>query len=67
MRIQNALLLTQHISYELKKKKLTAYDHLKTSNLSADNFKKMVDLDGLRPEPAIRTGDTGQQIPFFVN
>ena len=29
--------------------------------------KKMVDLDGLTPEPAIRTGDTGQQIPFFVN
>ena len=27
--------------------------------------KKMVDLDGLTPEPAIRTGDTGQQIPFL--
>ena len=48
-----------------KRKKLTACDHLKTSNLSADNFKKMVDLDGLTPEPAIRTGDTGQQIPFL--
>ena len=49
-----------------KRKKLTACDHLKTSNLSADNFKKMVDLDGLTPEPVIRTGDTGQQITALM-
>ena len=34
-------------------------------NLSADDFKKILDLDGLTPEPAIRSGDTGQQIPCF--
>ena len=42
-----------------------ACDHLKTSNLSADNFKKILDLDGSTPEPAIRSGDTGQRIPCF--
>ena len=56
---------TQHISYEFKKKKTCACDHLKTSNLSADNFKKVLDLDGSTPEPAIRSGDTGQRIPCF--
>ena len=40
-------------------------DHLKTSSLSADNFKKVLDLDGSTPEPAIRPGDTGQWIPCF--
>ena len=30
-----------------------ARDHLKTSNLSADNFKKILDLDGSTTEPAI--------------
>ena len=34
---------------------------MKTSNLAADDF----DLDGSTPEPAIRSGDTGQQIPCF--
>ena len=38
---------------------------MKTSNLSADNFKKILDLDGSTPEPAIRSGDTGQPIPCF--
>ena len=38
---------------------------MKTSNLSADNFKKVLDLDGSTPEPAIRSGDTGQRIPCF--
>ena len=42
-----------------------ACDHLKTRNLSADNFKKILDLDGSTPEPAIRPGDTGKQIPCF--
>ena len=33
--------------------------------LSADNFKKISDLDGSTPDPAIRSGDTGQRIPCF--
>ena len=36
---------------------------MKTSNLSADNFQKVLGLDGLTPEPAIRSSDTGQRIP----
>ena len=28
-------------------------------------FKKMLDLDGSAPEPAIRSGDTGQWMPCF--
>ena len=36
---------------------------MKTSNLSADNFKKILDLDWLIPEPAIWSGDAGQWIP----
>ena len=48
------------------KKKLTwAGNNLKTSDLSADNFKKILDLDGSTPETAIRSGDTGQRIPCF--
>ena len=38
---------------------------MKTSNLSAENFKKALDLDGWTPEPAIQSGDTGQWIPCF--
>ena len=37
----------------------------KTVNLSADNFKKILDLDGSTPEPAIRSIDTGQRISCF--
>ena len=33
--------------------------------MSADNFKKVHDLDGSTPEPAIRSGDTSQRIPCF--
>ena len=33
------------------------------SKFSADNFKKVLDLDGSTPEPAIRSGDTFQRIP----
>ena len=40
-------------------------DHLKTSHLSADNFKKIHDLDGWKPDPTIRSSDTGQRIPCF--
>ena len=38
---------------------------METSNFSADNFKKVLDLDGSTPEPAIRSSDTGQRIPCF--
>ena len=40
-------------------------DHLKNSNLSADNFKEILDLDGSAPEPAVLSSDTGQRIPYF--
>ena len=33
------------------KNETRACDHLKTSNLSADNFQKVLGLDGLTPEP----------------
>ena len=46
-------------------KKNWACDHLKTSNLSAENFNKILDLDGSIPESATRSGDTGQRIPCF--
>ena len=36
-----------------------------TGNLSADNFKKVLDLDGSTLEPAVRSGDTGQRMPCF--
>ena len=36
-----------------------------TGNLSEDNFKKMLHLDGSTLEPAVRSGDTGQRIPCF--
>ena len=49
----------------MKKNQTWACDHLKTNNLSADNFKKILDLDGSTPEPAIRSCDTGQRIPCF--
>ena len=38
---------------------------MKTSNLSQENFKKLLDLDGSTPEPAIRSSETGQQVPCF--
>ena len=38
---------------------------MNTSNLSADNFKKILVLDGSTPEPTIRSGDIGQRIPCF--
>ena len=34
-------------------------------NLSADTFKKTLDLGGSIPEPAIRSGDTDQQKHYF--
>ena len=59
------MIWTQHISYEFFKKQTWACDHLKTSNLSGDNFKKVLYLDESTPAPAIRSGDTGQRIPCF--
>ena len=47
------------------KKWTWACDHLKTSNLSADNFQKILDLDGSIPESAIRSGDIGQRISWI--
>ena len=38
---------------------------MKNSNLSADNFKEILDLDGSAPEPAVLSSDTGQRIPYF--
>ena len=62
------ILIVQHIkeliSYELKKWTLACV-YLKRSNLSADNSKTILELDGSIPEPAIRSGDTGQRIPCF--
>ena len=40
---------------------------MKTSNSSADNFKKILDFDGSTPEPAIRSSDTGQRIHCFYS
>ena len=44
-----------------------ACDQLKTGNLSGINLKKKTrhNLDGSTPEPAIRSGDTGQRILCF--
>ena len=36
-----------------------------TSNLSPDNFKKVLDLDGWTPGHATWSGDTGQWILCF--
>ena len=36
-----------------------------TGNLSADSFKKVLDLDGSTLESAVRSGDTGQRIYCF--
>ena len=38
---------------------------MKSSNLSADTFKILLELRGSIPEPAIRSGDTGQQKHYF--
>ena len=40
---------------------------MKTSNLSADNFRKILGLDGSTPEPAIRSSDTGQGIRLLID
>ena len=37
-----------------------------TGNLSADNFKKVLDLDGSTLEPAVWSGDTGSGYPVLT-
>ena len=38
---------------------------MKSSKLSEDNLKKSLELSGSIPEPAIWSGDTGQQKHYF--
>ena len=38
---------------------------MKSINLSVDTFKKTLELRGSIPEPAIRSGDAGQQKHYF--
>ena len=40
---------------------------LKSTNLSADAFNKTLELSEAIPEPAIRSGNTGQQKHYFDN
>ena len=44
------------------KKKLENLQSFETGNLSADNFKQILDLDGSTLEPAVRSGDTDQRV-----
>ena len=57
--------LTHHISNESSEKIDLSPRSFKTGNLSADNFKKVLDLDGSIFEPAVRSADTGQRIFRF--
>ena len=56
---------TQQISYESMEKINLSLRSFETGNLSTDNLKKRLDLDGSILEPAVRSGDTGQRIPCF--
>ena len=56
---------TRLILYTFLKNWTWACDHLKSSNLSADTFKKALELSGSIPEPAIPSVDTGQQKHYF--
>ena len=62
------ILIVRHINTTyflwIKKNETWACDHLKTRNLSADNL-KILDLNGSTSEPAIRSSDTSQRIPYF--
>ena len=55
----------QQISYESLEKINLSLRSFETGNLSADNFKKVLDLDGSTLEPAVRSDDTGQRISCF--
>ena len=59
------MLKTQHISYESLERIDLSLRSFETGNLSADNFKKVLDLDGSTLEPAVRSGDTGQRICHY--
>ena len=50
------------MSYESLEKIDWSLRSFETGNLSADNFKKVLDLDGSTLESAVRSGDTGQRI-----
>ena len=39
---------------------------MKTSNLSVDNFKKILDLDGSTPEPVIGSSDAFSGYPVLT-
>ena len=54
-----------YISCESLEKINLSLRSFETGNLSANNFKRILDLDGWTLEPAVRSGDTGQQIPCF--
>ena len=54
------------MSVKKKKKKLRLRSFENYSNSSAYNFKKVLDLNGSTPEPAIRSSDTSQRIPVLT-
>ena len=45
--------------------KSLAFCQLKTTNWSAENFKKALNLSELAPEPVLRSCGSGQRIPCF--
>ena len=47
------------------KKLIWACDHLKSSNFSADSFKRTLELSESMPESEIRSGDTSRRIHCF--
>ena len=56
---------TTYISYESLEKINLSQRSSENGNFSANNFKKILDLDGSTLKPAVRSGDTGQPIPCF--
>ena len=54
-----------YISCESLEKINLSLRSFETGNLSANNFKRILDLDGWTLEPAVWSGDTGQQKPCF--
>ena len=49
---------TTYLIYESLEKINLSLRSFETGNLSADNFKKILDLDTSTFEPAVRSGDT---------
>ena len=56
---------TQHMWYETLEKINLSLRSFETGNLSADNFKRILDFDGSTHEPAVQSGDMGERIPCF--